>query len=96
MYIEELIQKPGRKSITMTMSYDEIRDIANGLYHLTADDKKQAKTSNTRYYSDYDEIAAKTHFLFDMIKHGNIQPETTCKLYNLQKQKEEEPFSERE
>lgn len=83
MYLEELTNKPGNKSITVVMNYDEVRDIANGLYHLVADDKEQSKNTNNRLYSDYDEIAAKTHFLFDMIKHGNIQPETTCKLYNL-------------
>lgn len=89
MYLEELTNKPGNKSITVVMNYDEIRDIANGLYHLIADDKERAENINKRCYSDYDKIAAQTHFLFDMIKHGNIQPETTCKLYHLMEHKED-------
>lgn len=35
MHIEELNARKGQKSITITMNYDEVRDIANGLYYLT-------------------------------------------------------------
>lgn len=73
MYIEELCTRPQQKSITVTFNYDEIRDIANGLYYLT-------KQSDQHDNTDYKNIYAKCKFLFDMIKHGNIQPETVEKL----------------
>ena len=50
------------------MTYDNVRDIANGLYYASKNDEK------------YKNIYAKTAFLFDMVKHGMIQPETAIKL----------------
>ena len=35
MNIEELNTKMGLKTITVTFSYEEIRDLANGLYYLS-------------------------------------------------------------
>lgn len=52
------------KHVTVTLGYDELRDISNGLYHASMN-------------GDADkEIYAKTKFLFDMSKHGMIMPET--------------------
>ena len=64
MHIDELLNKPGIKSITVTFSYEEIRDMSNGLYHAT-------KTEEI-----FKPIFGKAKFLFDMVKYGNIQPET--------------------
>lgn len=55
MVIEECASRKGRCFATVTMTYDEIRDIANGLYYLSKD---------------------KCKVVFDMVKHGMIQPET--------------------
>lgn len=71
MYIEELTCKPERKSITVSFSYDEIRDISNGLFIVA---------SNTKSGYDFSDIYGKVKFLFDMIKHGDIQPETVRRL----------------
>lgn len=84
MCIEELSSRSNLKSITVTLTYDEVRDIANGLYHLTADDKEQAENTKKRLYADYDDIATRSGFLFDMIKYGNIQDHTVRKLHQLQ------------
>jgi len=35
MVIEECSSRKGRCFATVTMTYDEIRDIANGLYYLS-------------------------------------------------------------
>lgn len=37
MVIEECSSRKGRCFATVTMTYDEIRDIANGLYYLSKD-----------------------------------------------------------
>lgn len=49
---------------TITLTYDEIRDIANGLYYLSKDKP------------EYTGIKDKCKVVFDMVKHGMIQPET--------------------
>ena len=63
--------------LTVQLNYDEVRDIANTCYYATkfipADQPKVMSTAV---------IAANmTKFLFDMVKHGNIQPETIKKMY---------------
>lgn len=37
MVIEECSSRKGRCFATITLTYDEIRDIANGLYYLSKD-----------------------------------------------------------
>lgn len=80
MYIENLVCKPGNHSITVTMNYDEVRDIANGLYLLTScnDLSEVGEKDKNRYLG----IASKSSFLFDMIKHGMIQQSTLSKMMN--------------
>lgn len=77
MTIDKLSSAQSNKYITVTFNYDEIRDIANGLYFIST-----GKTPENE--KNYDEIAAKTSFLFDMIKHGNIQESTVRKYANLE------------
>lgn len=68
MVIEELSSKENNKHVTVTLTYEEVRDISNGLYYLThgGECKKD----------DYRLVSAQTKLLFDMVKHGMIQPET--------------------
>lgn len=84
MNIENMTSKPNLKSITVTLTYEETRDIANGLYWLNRimdnpDDKSIVKEIKP---DSYKEISAKASFLFDMIKHGMVQPETIAKFSN--------------
>lgn len=67
MNIVKLTCEPNCKYITVTLGYDEIRDIANGLYYTVKETENGSK---------YKEIQGKCKFLFDMVKHGSIQPET--------------------
>lgn len=71
MYIEELNTKKHQKSITVTMSYEEIRDISNGLYYFV-NNKRSEEEDTSRYAKVYSDCK----LLFDMLKHGNVQPET--------------------
>lgn len=64
MIINEMNSDRNTKYIKITFNYGEIRDIANGLYYISLQKK------------EYLEAYAKCKFLFDMIKHGNIQKET--------------------
>lgn len=75
MHIEELSSKQNNKYVSVTLYYEECRDISNALYNLQKEDKK------------YKDIYGKMKFLFDMVKHGNIQPDT-IKTLNA------EPFKE--
>ena len=68
MNIEELNTKMGLKTITVTFSYEEIRDLANGLYYLSQSERPEKEK--------FQMITGKCKFLFDMIKCGFIQPET--------------------
>lgn len=80
MYINNLTSTQSLKSVTVTLSYDEVRDIANGLYYLN----KYAKDTILDDVKDdqYTQIGAKAAFLFDIVKHGMIQPETIEKFNN--------------
>lgn len=64
MVIEECSSRKGRCFATVTLTYDEIRDIANGLYYLSKDKP------------EYTGIKDKCKVVFDTVKHGMIQPET--------------------
>lgn len=84
MHIENLVNTSSIHSITVTFNYNEIRDIANGLYLLVN------LGDNVPYNPDsYLEIAAKAAFMFDMIKHGMIQSETVSRLSKTALNKDE-------
>lgn len=87
MFIRNLQLEPAGSTVTITLNYDEVRILANGFYNLVEDNEKFA------HLYECLEMRAKTKFLFDMIKHGNIQPETIS-LYNRlieqKKQKKED------
>lgn len=72
MQIERLSSITGVKSASVFLNYDEVRDISNGLYYVT------------KTHPEYKEISAKCKVLFDMVKHGMIQPETIKKFTELE------------
>ena len=63
--------------LTVQLSYDEVRDIANTCYYAT----EFIPAGQTKIKSNAVIAANMTKFLFDMVKHGNIQPETIQKMY---------------
>lgn len=70
MVIDECHSKKNFKYVTVTLTYEEARDVANGLYY--------AAKSNPEFRG----IRNKCKFVFDMIKHGMIQPETVREMMN--------------
>ena len=60
MTIRELSTEKLNPHVTVTLSYDEVRDIANGLY------KGCGSTSEGR------EVYKKAATLFELVKHGKI------------------------
>lgn len=63
--------------LTVQLSYDEVRDIANTCYYAT----KFIPAYQPKVMSTAVIAANMTKFLFDMVKHGNIQPETIRDIY---------------
>ena len=78
MNIDKFSSESHNKYITVTLNYDEIRDLANALYMYT----EQTNSEDSKKYLD---IAAKMHLLFDLVKHGNIQDSTVKKYARLLK-----------
>lgn len=63
--------------LTVQLNYDEVRDIANTCYYAT----KFIPADQTKIKSNAVIAANMIKFLFDMVKHGNIQPETIRDMY---------------
>ena len=63
--------------LTVQLSYDEVRDIANTCYYAT----EFIPADQTKVKANAVIAANMTKFLFDMVKHGNIQPETIRDIY---------------
>ena len=63
--------------LTVQLSYDEVRDIANTCYYAT----EFIPAYQPKIKSNAVIAANMTKFLFDMVKHGNIQPETIQDMY---------------
>lgn len=74
MQIRELRSERNNKGAVISLSYEEIRDLANALYCLT---------TGVSTKTDYSSIAANMHLLFDLVKHGNIQKHSIDKLHEL-------------
>ena len=68
MKIEKLSSETNNKYASITLTYEEIRDISNALYYLTSGEKCDV--------SKYQILYAKSKMVFDLVKHGMIQPET--------------------
>ena len=63
--------------LTVQLNYDEVRDIANTCYYAT----QFIPENKVKVKSDAVTAANMTKFLFDMVKHGNIQLETIQDMY---------------
>lgn len=77
MVIKELNHKPELKikDCIVALSYEEVRDIANGFYLLTSmleDDIKKFEVSATELASFY-ERKKSFAILFDLVKHGQVE-----------------------
>lgn len=79
MNIENLTCKPNNHFVTVTMNYEEVRDIANGLYWLSRLSSKNTNDMDVKP-EHYTDVTNKMAFLFDMIKHGMIQSNTIAKM----------------
>ncbi|MCI8409960.1 MAG: hypothetical protein HFJ09_11945 [Lachnospiraceae bacterium] len=75
MTIEELSSKTNNKYVTVTFTYDEIRDIANGLYYVSD--------------SEFKSIKNKAKFLFDMVKCGMVRPKTVKSMNDVLEESEQ-------
>lgn len=75
MHIQELHNTEHNKTVTVTFMYNEIRDLSNGLFQCI----QSSEDNENKYLGIY----CKSKILFDMIKHGNIQPETIKRLSKL-------------
>ena len=71
--------------LTVQLSYNEVRDIANTCYYAT----QFIPADKTKIKSNAVIAANMTKFLFDMVKHGNIQPETIQNMYTAKFDKDE-------
>ena len=63
--------------LIVQLDYDEVRDIANTCYYAT----EFIPAYQPKIKSNAIIAANMTKFLFDMVKHGNIQPETIRDMY---------------
>lgn len=68
MKIRELSSRKGNRRATVTLTYEEIRDMADGLYQICLD------------RPEYESIESKCRFLFDMVEHGKATPETINRM----------------
>lgn len=77
MIIKELNHKPEYKikDCTVSLSYDEVRDIANGMYllveHIEHPDKVSTITATER--ANFETVKNSFAVLFDLVKHGQVQ-----------------------
>ena len=69
MTIKELNTNRPNPFITVTLSYDEVRDMCNGLYERVEINNYEEYLAKAR---DYLNIYKKSATLFELIKHGKI------------------------
>ena len=68
MNIRELTSNKLDKSATISLTYEEIRDVASALYHLT--------DNNDEMMAKYGHVVRQFDVLFDLVKNGNIDIRT--------------------
>lgn len=91
MIINELNHKPDLKikNATVTLNYDEIRDIANGLFYLLEDDETFKPNQSEK--DSFAQTKRKFDILFDLIKYGNVTDFTLSHIVpNLKKSEDTE------
>lgn len=79
MTIKEIIHKPelGIKQATITLDYDEIRDISNLIY-------EESKKEENLKINSFNKLRRDMFFLFDLVKNGCIDGACVKKLFDLQ------------
>ena len=65
-------------SATVRLSYDELRDLSHGMYHLYKDERNRL---NVSYHETHKEIA----LVFDLVKNGHLDNWSIDMLNELQK-----------
>jgi hypothetical protein len=72
MIINELNHKPDLKikNATVTLNYEEIRDIANGLFYLLEDDETFKPNQSEK--DSFAQTKRKFDMLFDLVKYGGV------------------------
>lgn len=75
MTINKLNCEANFKSAAITLNYDELRDIANGLYELSKLDVERS--------ADFHKIHRDMTFLFDIVKNGCIDGFSVRQLTQL-------------
>ena len=90
MIINELNHKPDLKikNATVTLNYEEIRDIANGLFYLIEDDETLKPTHSEK--DSFEQTKRKFDMLFDLVKYGCVTDFTLSHIVQKPKESEEE------
>lgn len=73
--LEHNVKDVKQSEITVSLSYDEVRDLANALYYVT-----EQKTISVEEANTYSSIYAKCSIMRDLMKYGNIQKDTADKI----------------
>lgn len=89
MIINELNHKPDLKikNATVTLNYEEIRDIANGLFYLLKDDEKFKPNQSEK--DSFAQTKRKFDMLFDLIKYGCVTDFTLSHIVPKPKESED-------
>ena len=89
MIITELNHKPDYniKNATVTLNYEEIRDIANGLFYLLEDDEKFKPNQSEK--DSFAKTKRKFDILFDLVKYGNVTDFTLSHIISNPKESED-------
>lgn len=88
MIITELNHKPELKikDATVTLNYDEIRDIANGLFYLLDDGAMKPSQSEKK---SFEQTKRKFDMLFDLVKYGSVTDFTISHIATQKKESED-------
>lgn len=81
MTIQRIDCESGYKNATITLGYEELRELANGLYELSRLDEER----NPDFYKIHRDMS----FLFSIVKHGCLNPLIIKKLQEYQQKLEE-------
>ena len=90
MIINELNHKPDLKikNATVMLNYEEIRDIANGLFYLLEDDETFKPNQSEK--DSFAQTKRKFDMLFDLVKYGGVTDFTLSRISQKPKKREKE------
>lgn len=85
MIIKELNHKPELKiqNATVELTYDEIRDIANGFFYLCHQEGEVYKPFDSEL-SNFKQRKKSFDILFDLVKHGTVTDFTIDNNANIE------------